>query len=112
MDKEDWLKLPLGERLRQARTLRKLGQAELARMSRLQATSISMFESGKRRPGLGSLIKMADALDVSIDYLVGRTDNRAAHLSAAGMLGQAQLGADDLEWLKAIVRRLAIHDRP
>lgn len=39
--------------------------------------SISMIESieiGRREPGIKTLIALADYFDVSIDYLVGRTD--------------------------------------
>lgn len=33
------------------------------------------FENGNKKPGLDMLIKLADYFDVSIDYLVGRTDD-------------------------------------
>ena len=32
------------------------------------------YESGERKPGFDSLIALADFFNVSIDYLVGRTD--------------------------------------
>lgn len=35
------------------------------------------YESGERYPDLKGLIALADYLDVSIDYLVGRTDIKA-----------------------------------
>lgn len=33
------------------------------------------YEAGKRAPTLGGLIALADYFDVSLDYLVGRSDN-------------------------------------
>jgi len=39
--------------------------------------SISLLEKGKRSPSFEVLCSLADYFDVSIDYLVGRTDNPA-----------------------------------
>lgn len=38
------------------------------------ASSISMFENGKRIPETQSLMDFADFFGVSVDYLLGRTD--------------------------------------
>jgi transcriptional regulator with XRE-family HTH domain len=40
---------------------------------------VSLLEKGKRSPSLGVLVAFADYLGVSIDYLVGRTDNPNSH---------------------------------
>ena len=37
--------------------------------------TISQYETGAREPSFKDLIAIADYFDVSIDYLVGRTDN-------------------------------------
>lgn len=70
-------------------------------------TVISQFETGARSPGLHSLLRLATALDVSLDYLTGRTDNRAAHLFSGGYLREGGLSEQDLELLKIIAERLA-----
>ncbi|MCL2698227.1 MAG: helix-turn-helix domain-containing protein [Oscillospiraceae bacterium] len=36
---------------------------------------IGYWKSGERQPAKDSLIKLADYFDVSVDYLLGRTDN-------------------------------------
>ena len=36
------------------------------------AASVSHFETGQRAPSLESLVKLADALEVSVDTLLGR----------------------------------------
>lgn len=36
-------------------------------------------ESGSKKPGFDSLIALADFYDVSLDYLVGRSDDPARH---------------------------------
>ena len=37
--------------------------------------TISRYETGEREPGINELIKLADYFGVSVDYLIGRTDN-------------------------------------
>lgn len=41
--------------------------------------TIGNFENGNKKPSLDMLIKLADYFDVSIDYLVGRTDDPKLH---------------------------------
>ena len=60
-------------RLRAARKHRRLSQGELAERSGLQASAISHFERTDRKPSLENLRRLSDALNVSTDYLVGRT---------------------------------------
>jgi transcriptional regulator with XRE-family HTH domain len=62
------------DRLRTAREKRGLSQSQLAEKARLPASSISHFESGARKPSFDNLRKLANALDVSTDYLLGRVD--------------------------------------
>jgi len=63
----------LASRLQQLRELRKLTQAELGSRAGIAAASISHFETAQRTPSLESLVKLADALDVSTDALLGRS---------------------------------------
>lgn len=41
----------------------------------MSQNTISRYETGTREPSNDDLIAIADYFDVSIDYLVGRTDN-------------------------------------
>lgn len=38
----------------------------------LQASAISHFETGTRKPSFDNLRRLADALDITTDYLLGR----------------------------------------
>ena len=60
------------KRLKIIRQLRCLTQQELAILANMPISSISHFEIGSRKPAFDSLIQLADALKVSIDYLTGR----------------------------------------
>lgn len=65
-------------RLRDSRErLRNLTQAQLAEKTGLPSTSISHFENvdGTRKPSFDNLRRIATALDVSTDYLLGRSDD-------------------------------------
>ena len=64
-----------GQRLREARRLRAWTQERLAKESRVPAAMVSHFETGARqRASAANLVKLAKALSVSVDYLLGRTD--------------------------------------
>lgn len=60
------------QRLRAARELRKLTQSTLAQRAGLHPGTISRFESGDREPHFEDLIRLADVLECTTDYLLGR----------------------------------------
>jgi len=65
----------LGERLRARRTQLGLTQIELAARSGVIQGVISLLERGEKGAlWVTTLEKLADALDCSLDYLVGRTE--------------------------------------
>lgn len=64
------------ERLKTAREmLRRWSQSELASRAGLPPSSIAHFETGTRKPSFDTLRKLANALEVTTDYLLGRVDN-------------------------------------
>jgi transcriptional regulator with XRE-family HTH domain len=63
------------ERLRTVRELRKLSQSELAEKADLQPSAVSHFETGRRSPSFQNLKALSDALKVTTDYLIGRSDD-------------------------------------
>ena len=63
-------------RLKELRKSRKISQVKLAMDLNMNQNTISRYETGEREPGVTELILLADYFDVSIDYLVGRTDKR------------------------------------
>ena len=72
-------------RLKMARESRGLSQVALAKAAKITPAAISHFERGARTPSLANLLKLADALHTSTDYLVNRTDEPAG-LAAADVL--------------------------
>ena len=62
-------------RLKEIRKSKGISQLKMAIDLNTSQNTISRYETGNREPCINDLIKIADYLDVSIDYLVGRTDN-------------------------------------
>lgn len=62
-------------RLKELRIKRGITQQRLAIELNLNQNSISRYESGLRKADYQTLILLADYFQVSIDYLLERTDN-------------------------------------
>lgn len=60
------------KRLNQTLQKQNITQKQLSELTGITEQSISRYVNGSRTPGTPELIKIADALDVSIDYLLGR----------------------------------------
>lgn len=67
------------KRLVELRQSRNLTQKQLARELNLSEVGIQNYEGERRKPAFDILIALADYFDVSLDYLVGRTDNPDSH---------------------------------
>ena len=68
--------LPFGKRLKELRNERKIKQREMAEFLDCTDRNYQQMEYGEINvPGL-TLIKLADFFQVSIDYLVGRSEDR------------------------------------
>ena len=61
---------PIGSRIKAAREKKKITQEELAGLLDMSTTHISVIERGVKPPRLETLIRIANALDVSSDYLL------------------------------------------
>ena len=67
----------IGQRLRTLREKTKLSQAKLvAAVGGVKQSAYARYELGEILPPYTVLIKFADYFSVSLDYLLGRTDNK------------------------------------
>lgn len=62
-------------RLRELRKARGISQLKLAIDLNTNQNTISRYETGEREPGITELIALADYFNVSVDYLLERTNN-------------------------------------
>lgn len=97
-------------RLRQARDLRGLSQSELGAAAGMPASSVAHFEGGNRKPSFDTLRNLANALKVTTDFLIGRTDDiadtkagDALHRHAANLTDSDRLLAEN--FLKMLAER-------
>lgn len=65
-----------GKRLAELRNSRKISQYELANRLKFSRAQIANYEQGTREPDFQTLIILADFFDVSLDYLLGRTEQQ------------------------------------
>lgn len=96
------------KRLREARELRAINQEDLARKSGLQPSAVSHFETGTRKPSFDNLRRLADALEVTTDYLIGRASDISGVAAPGEMYRKLEGLTDaDREMVQAFVDTLA-----
>ena len=61
-------------RLRQLRKARGITQLKMAIDLNMSQNTVSRYESGEREPGISELLRIADYFNVSVDYLLERTE--------------------------------------
>ena len=89
--------MTMGEKIRDARKASKLSQEEMAELVGVARGAVSSWENGKKTPGGKNLEKIASALGVSTDYLMGRgTDTKKEALSAESNISGQRLNRDNV----------------
>lgn len=91
--------MTLGEHISVLRKKKKLAQNELGKRAGTSGDLIGRYERDEVKPSIEVVIKIADALEVSIDFLVGKTDveidqstlNRLAEIAKLPDEGKQQI---------------------
>lgn len=73
--------IDLAVRLKQLRLDKQLRQEQVARLVGVSKGAISAYETDIRQPSYEVLIRLANLYRVSVDYLLGRTDDRTLDIS-------------------------------
>jgi len=98
----------------QFRTIRErrgLTQVALGQRAGIAPASISHFETGQRVPSLESLVKLADALGVSVDELLGRVPEDASPQVDPIFLRASRAPTDTLDAVKRVTAALLGEDQ-
>ena len=97
------------ERLKSARESRKLNQGQLAKLAGLQPSAVSHFETGTRKPSFDNLRRLADALAVTTDYLLGRAGEMTGSAASIDRLHRhySGLSAEHQEVVDDFIKVLA-----
>lgn len=67
--------MSFAERIIQLKSEHKLLQKDIAAAIGLSIRAYQYYEKGQKEPTLSVLVRLADYFDVSLDYLVGRSDD-------------------------------------
>ncbi|MGD0881683.1 MAG: helix-turn-helix transcriptional regulator [Acidimicrobiales bacterium] len=116
IDQEDCPAMPLGERIRQLRKEAGWSQAELAEKIAADAGRVNKYEAGRMAPAAESLVRLAEVLNVSIDYLlIDDVPRRPLH-SAEDALGDrlavvGELADEDLNLVVSFIDALVAKTR-
>lgn len=100
------------ERLKSLRLENELTQSELAKKANLATSCIAMIESGKREPSAHTVVSLANALNVTTDYLLGLEDEfgipvftpeeKAAGISATKKISITPIEEDMLDVFRKV----------
>ena len=69
------MEMNIGNKIRELRKKKGITQISLQMQTGIEQSLISKFESGERTPPTETLVLLADFYNVSIDYILYRTDN-------------------------------------
>ena len=78
--------MEFSERLKELRKQAHLTQVELASKLGIVQSSYADWERGKKKPKQNNLVKIAQVLNVSVDYLVGNSEEKADELDNIELL--------------------------
>lgn len=67
------------ERLNELKIAKNVLQKDIPQNTNISLRAYQYYERGEREPNMSALISIADYFDVSLDYLVGRSDDPARH---------------------------------
>ena len=91
-------------RIKDLREDRDLRQTDVAEATGIDQRTLSNYETGKTNPDSFALIRLADFFNVSIDYLLGRTNLRKD--TADDVLQELQAARSMLDDAMSALRRM------
>lgn len=86
-----------GQRIRELRTEQHLSQEQLAALIDTSQRQVSKYETGSNDPTAHVLDLLANALETTTDYLIGRTDSPVLPL-----LGRQDLSKFEREFIEVV----------
>lgn len=98
--------MTLGEHITAIRKKKQLAQGQLGKMAGTSGDLIGRYERDEVKPSIEVVIKIADALDVSIDYLVGKTDLEIDQAALERLAQISQLPEDGKKQIYMVVDAL------
>lgn len=102
------------EKLKKLRKEKRVTQIELAKILSVDCSTVTKWETGKSNPDLNKIQKIADFFDVSIDYLLGRDENKEIYViesgNEAGNRTVLNVSEDEMELVGSILKIVRKHN--
>ena len=95
--------MSFGSRLLEARKRRGLSQEDLAQFLGTKGPAIGRYERDEMKPSIEVAAKMADYLEVSLDYLVGKTDIELDPKTLSRILEVSRFSEQDREHVFSVI---------
>jgi len=95
------------DRIRQLRLENGWLQKELAEKIGVKRTAITGYENGSREPDIEKLISLSNIFSCSVDFLLGKTDNKSSKYTVAIDKSKLnEINLDDLDKIKDLIKKL------
>jgi transcriptional regulator with XRE-family HTH domain len=94
---EEGAEMPIGERIKALRSEHRWSQGDLATKIGADAGQISRYENGHIAPSADAIVRLAEALDASCDYLLVEGAPRRPFRVPEDILGERLPGLDELD---------------
>lgn len=98
----------IGERVKQARINKNYTQEELGNIIGVSKVSVCGYETGNRTPTMAMFLKLSDALDVTVDYLLGKDKKAICETDEEYTL---MIAKEDLDIIKEIKEYKGLYNR-
>lgn len=99
-----------GERVKELRLDKGLTQQELANFFYLNKSSISRYEKDKQIPELETLEKLSDFFEVSLDYLLAKSDiknpEEAIKVNTSNSISTKGLSDENIKLINTMIKQL------
>lgn len=89
--------MTFGERVIKIRKEKKLSQNQLGKLANMSGDMLGKYERGEMKPNIDTATKIAKALEVSLDYLVGNGESKVIEKGMLNRIEQINSMPDDLK---------------
>jgi len=93
----------IGMRLKRLRAMRKMSRYELAKRAGISRVHVKRLEEGEQDPTLGTLQRLAKALEVTVDTLLTDPFEKLRRLKTADVLLEAARGGRTGPWFEGVL---------
>ena len=88
------------ERIAAIRKKMRLSQEKFGELVNVSQRTVAFWESGERTPSYGTISRLADRLDTSVDFLLGRADARPETIKKEPAVSDSELKEEIIDQIR------------